>query len=386
MPTIEGLGSIGSLMRVYQIHPRLQLAVYATHPPSARVRPFLKLLDVEHGCVETVPAPVSTGMRRIDLHLLAVKPAQGTLALDAELERRHKGAVYWVGVQRCEKGALQVYFTGNRMAPWFLHSEVLEPLIAWCLGGENIAFVHSSSFVWQGCGVLCSGGRHTGKTLTLLHALVRGATYLADDFTFLEPLSSGAGPTNATVRRYARRANLFSPHFAAVSPLARRWTTMPWDDRIEILAKGLLRRITRGFITLGYQRHVTDLLSCRAQDSAILGGVLCLIRAQRWPADSGCFLLPVHPADAAEHIVTNTLGEWTATLASLLLRGLTSTLPRLVAEALTDVPCWFVKALEPTNTDPKGQERFLTALDEVLAEMADDVMPQKGPRSDEERK
>lgn len=166
-------------------------------------------------------------------------------------ERRYKTAHWKVALIGLLQKKTSVYFAGNQSSLVFFIGEILEPLIRYKLAEKGITLIHSSSVSVSGQGCLVSGIRHTGKTLVMMASLFKGASLLSDDYTFV----SGEGDLFC----YPKKVNLFLTHFREIEGLKQYWPSLPLTHKFVLYRNHWIRKLTRDYAVLGYQRFLNDL-------------------------------------------------------------------------------------------------------------------------------
>jgi hypothetical protein len=328
---------------IYRINPLLQLRVSVLPSSSWRGNHFVQLLDIEYGDRAITEVELDPTLSTLSLYLINFSDKDNLHGFKREICRRYKGAKYWAGVDFVNTLSVDVFFAGNFFSKFFLQSEVLEPLFAWLLLQRESNFVHSSAVVLNDQGILFSGGRHTGKTIFLLMALMMGGAFVSDDYIALDPSPA----MNGVVRMYGypRRANIFMPHLKLVlgNPYDVKFK-LYWHHKLDIYFKHLLRKLTGGFITLGHTRHLHKVLDCDVVEQHSLSKAIFLISPSRWNWDRDIHYIPSSSYEIADLIISQTLDEWEFAVSSLSLEFMRCNMLDLLYSSLEKVTCWLVKS------------------------------------------
>lgn len=186
-------------------------------------------------------------------------------------KKRYKTAVWEAALVGLKRKPTLLYFDGNKRSLLFFIGEILEPFMRLRLSNTKVALVHSSCVATDAGAVLVSGIRHTGKTLVMMKALLHGAHLLSDDYTFLT--------RDKIAWAYPKRVNLFLSHFREIPELKKSWKELPLSDRFWIRIFYLLRRVSRDYAVIGYQRFVTNLVrTISLKNQAPLKKIILLTR------------------------------------------------------------------------------------------------------------
>lgn len=221
-------------------------------------------------------------------------------AADAVFSRkRYKTAVWELALTHLKSTTPKLYFHGNLSATRFFIGEILEPLMRMRLASKGTLFLHSSCVATSLAGCLVSGIRHTGKTFVMLKAVLSGAAFLSDDYTFV-----GA---DGELYAYPKRVNLFTSHFREIEELAPFWRTLPCRDRASMRIFSIIRSLTRDYVVLGYQRYLPEFIpSITLQERAPLKKILILTARPYAPFE---LKESISSEDAATKIAANNAWE-----------------------------------------------------------------------------
>lgn len=192
------------------------------------------------------------------------------------VSKRYKTAKWTLTVEGIDSGSPVVFFDGNRDSRIFFIGEVLEPLMRYLLVRKGICLLHSSCVATDRGATVISGIRHTGKTLLMIDALLKGARLMSDDYTFID--------STGHVYCYPKKVNFFSSHFAEIEGLREIWKTLPLSHKLKMHLFQLTRKLTRDYVVLGYQRFLPEMIpSVGLQDKAALKDVLLITRNPESP-------------------------------------------------------------------------------------------------------
>ena len=212
--------------------------------------------------------------------------------------KRYKTAKWKVALSSLDNPPARLHFDGNRSSEIFFIGEILEPLLRYLLVRKGALLLHSSCVATPAGSVLISGIRHTGKTLLMMEALARGASLLSDDYTFVSAENEAFC--------YPKKVNLFVTHFCEIESLKEVWNRLPLADRLRMRFFNFVRRVTRDYMVLGYQKFLTELLpQVTIQNSAPLKKIVLLTRQ---PTSAFAVRRNLDPRETAAKLAAN--NQW----------------------------------------------------------------------------
>ncbi|MGA7075311.1 MAG: hypothetical protein WBZ42_02000 [Halobacteriota archaeon] len=179
----------------------------------------------------------------------------------------YKFAKWQICIQGLGAEETKIFFDGNRISFPFLHTYIIEPLLAYKLTNMGHSVLHASSIDVGGKGFTFAGYPGSGKTSILLELINRGHKYLSDELTLLDHqgmLHSCAAPVN-----------IYAYNLACCPSFQKKMTK---KCLMGIYLKDLIHRLSLGYMKLP---HAVDLeaLSYEIADQSPLEAIILLSRS-----------------------------------------------------------------------------------------------------------